>query len=100
MRDKYLKGVFGTCPRVLCDSTGLRWILDGEQCAVAVYPSSRCLAVTQRGLTLRFRVFVEPSRNFCDIFLTFYGETAAQQQHPTAGPRFPSPVSVKTSLDA
>ena len=27
MRDKYLKGVFGTCPRVLCDSTGLRWLL-------------------------------------------------------------------------
>ena len=24
MRDKYLKGVFGTCPRVLCDSCGLR----------------------------------------------------------------------------
>ena len=44
MRDKYLKGVFGTCPRVLCDSTGLRWILDGEQCAVAVYPSSQLMS--------------------------------------------------------
>ena len=37
MRDKYLKAVFGTCPRVLCDRGDLRkngWFGDGFEVEV------------------------------------------------------------------
>ena len=74
MRDKYLKGVFGTCPRVLCDSTGLRWILDGEQ-----FLRSRSLSLVAIDVSLWreevshcvFEFLLKLSRNFCDMFLTF-----------------------------
>ena len=40
MREKYLKGVFGTCPRVLCDSWGL------SECFSSRYTSLRTAHAT------------------------------------------------------